>query len=135
MLITALLLLLLPLAYASSEASLSTSPVTPTREGMRELVVVFSDLDGTLIHYPEDLSEDEELGQPGNRILKLPPSSTGLKGIISSGTLAKCRGLRAKGIKLVLQRGMRTATLLKRLQVALTAAIRCIRSRRCCALF
>ena len=115
-----LLSLLMPFAHSSSsEATLSTPPqVTSLKEEMRELLVVFSDLDGTLIHYPQDLLSDDDTasrGRPGNRILKLPPSSTGLEGIISSGTLAKCRDLRAKGIKLVLVSGMRTATLLKRL--------------------
>lgn len=76
--------------------------------------MVFSDLDGTLIHYPEDRS-DRPTDEEGNRILELPPSATGMRGLISSKTLALCRDLRRKGIKLVLVSGMRTSTLIKRL--------------------
>ena len=81
-----------------------------------KLLIVFSDLDGTLIHYPHDRSPSGLfVNENGNRILELPPSATGMKGIISSGTLVKCRDLRRNNVKLVLMSGMRTGTLLKRL--------------------
>lgn len=100
----------------------SSSPVlTPRREATmatgdasssdNAIHIVFSDVDGTLVHYPaENNLEMEE----GNRILQLPPSATGMRGIISSRTLVYCRLLRREQ-KLVLISGMRTATLLKRL--------------------
>jgi hypothetical protein len=79
-----------------------------------DILIVFSDLDGTLIHYPANMPNYSE-SHSGNRILELPPSATGLKGVISSRTLSRCRDLRKAGIKLVLVSGMRTSTLLKRL--------------------
>jgi len=84
------------------------------------LVAVFSDVDGTLVHYPRGndkvLLENNqlEIGK-SNRILKLPPSATGMQGMISSQTLANCQELRSTGTKLVLVSGMRTSTLLARL--------------------
>jgi hypothetical protein len=74
------------------------------------LLIVFSDLDGTLIHYPEVVDHAEE-----EQILQLPPSSTGMVGIISLQTLLKCQEIRKKGVKFVLVSGMRSSTLLKRL--------------------
>ena len=79
-----------------------------------DIRVIFSDVDGTLVHYPEE-SSDENKQKAGNRILKLPPSATGMQGIISSRTLEYCRELRRQNKKLVLISGMRTTTLLKRL--------------------
>lgn len=78
-----------------------------------DICIVFSDVDGTLVHYPEDLNNEKE--EEGNRILKLPPSATGMQGIISSRTMVYCRELRRNKQKLVLVSGMRTSTLLKRL--------------------
>mmetsp|Transcript_6765 Transcript_6765/g.8839 ORF Transcript_6765/g.8839 Transcript_6765/m.8839 type:complete len:389 (+) Transcript_6765:46-1212(+) len=78
-----------------------------------DIQVIFSDVDGTLVHYPEDV--DKHKGSSGNRILALPPSSTGMRGIISSRTLDRCQSLRRYGKKLVIISGMRTSTLLKRL--------------------
>jgi hypothetical protein len=75
--------------------------------------VVFSDVDGTLVHYP---SEDIQENETGNRIVYLPASSTGMRGIISSRTLQLCQTIRReKKSKLVLVSGMRTSTLLNRL--------------------
>jgi hypothetical protein len=72
-----------------------------------DILVVFSDLDGTLIHYPDKI--------PGTKgLLKLPPSATGMRGIISSKTLAQIQDIGAKGIKFVLVSGMRTSTFLSR---------------------
>jgi hypothetical protein len=50
--------------------------------------VVFSDLDGTLIHYPENIDELER-NEEKRHFIKLPPSSTGLKGSLqASNTLS-----------------------------------------------
>lgn len=80
------------------------------------LKIIFSDVDGALIHYPKK-NEDYELScaTDDNRILALPPSATGMRGIVSSKTLAACRDLRQAGTLLVLVSGMRTSTLLSRL--------------------
>lgn len=72
--------------------------------------VIFSDVDGTLVHYPSVPGD-----KPQDHILKLPPSATGMQGIISTDTLVKCQQLRKGGRKLVLISGMRTSTLLKRI--------------------
>lgn len=80
-------------------------------ESSHETLVVFSDVDGTLVHYPDKIPR----GTKGNSILKLPPSSTGLRGVISSKTIAMVRDVRKKGVKFVLVSGMRTSTLLARL--------------------
>jgi hypothetical protein len=85
-----------------------------------DLAIVFSDIDGTLLHYPTPTTDDQEKGAQeensnGNRILELPPSSTGMIGVISSKTLSQCQDVRREGVKLVLVSGMRSSTLLKRL--------------------
>ncbi|KAL3930840.1 MAG: hypothetical protein SGBAC_011588 [Bacillariaceae sp.] len=81
--------------------------------------IIFSDIDGSLIHYPKSQHNNETQehhDDESNRILALPPSATGLRGAISSRTLVTCRDLRVeKGVKLVLVTGARTSTLLNRL--------------------
>lgn len=112
----------------SAQATSTDKPTIPPRTSAaktmskndnsdkEQLLIVFSDLDGTLIHYPRDQSVSSSwANENGNRILELPPSATGMRGIISAGTLVKCRDLRHKKIKLVLMSGMRTGTLLRRL--------------------
>jgi len=84
-----------------------------TETKMKDLLVVFSDIDGTLVHYPKDI--DSLPQQLGNHIIQLPPSATGMKGVISSLTLRKCQEIRRHGVKLVLVSGMRTSTFVKRL--------------------
>ena len=74
---------------------------------------VFSDVDGTLVHYPDNIAN--EAAEEGNRIVKLPPSSTGMQGIISSASLAKCQEIRKLGKKLTIVSGMRSTTMLKRI--------------------
>ena len=71
--------------------------------------IVFSDVDGTLVHYPRPLPDNDA------NIIALPPSSTGMRAIISPETLRLCRDIRQRGRKLVLVSGMRTTTLLHRL--------------------
>lgn len=82
---------------------------------LEQLKIVFSDIDGALIHYPKGEDKDDSHADPSNHILTLPPSATGMKGVISSLTLQSCRELRKAGVKLVLVSGMRTSTLLNRL--------------------
>jgi hypothetical protein len=75
--------------------------------------IVFSDVDGTLVHYPDDTRQENE---PGNKTIYLPASSTGMRGVISSKTLQLCQKMRREeNVKLVLVSGMRTSTLIKRL--------------------
>jgi hypothetical protein len=78
------------------------------------LVAVFSDVDGTLVHYPSD-PEGLVEKYPARGLILLPPSSTGMQGIISSRTFRLCRDIRRRGTKLVLVSGMRASTLLARL--------------------
>jgi hydroxymethylpyrimidine pyrophosphatase-like HAD family hydrolase len=92
--------------------------------------VIFSDIDGTCVHY--DMGETlvafqgeglERLGleraqfPDGNSawVLALPESSSGSRGIISVDSLAKYETLRSLGRKVVLVSGCRFATLLQRL--------------------
>ena len=88
------------------EYGLGTTPIP------KNINFVFSDVDGTLVHYPDEVQDNE----PGNKILYLPASSTGMRGIISSKTLQLCQQLRREhNVKLVLVSGMRTSTLINRL--------------------
>jgi hypothetical protein len=102
-------------AEASSSPLLAphreTTMATIDSSSDKAIHMVFSDIDGTLVHYQVESSFDME---KGNRVLQLPSSATGMRGIISSRTLVYCRELRRER-KLVLISGMRTATLLKRL--------------------
>lgn len=97
----------------SSTAVSDEAATTSNMATDQTIKVVFSDVDGTLAHYPEDVESIAE--ERGNKIVRLPPSSTGMRGIISSRTFVKAKQIREKGVKLVLISGMRTATLLKRL--------------------
>ena len=91
---------------------------------VRDLAIVFSDLDGTLIHYPDKTSglfSADEI----KRFVQLPESSTGMAGIISAETLRLCQEVRRNEVKLVLVSGMRTSTLLKRLPYLPRADVYC----------
>ena len=71
--------------------------------------IIFSDVDGTLVHYLENQNYTTD-------VIELPPSSTGMQGIISSKTLVQCQQLRQRcQRKLVLMSGMRTSTLWNRM--------------------
>eukprot|EP00930_Biecheleria_cincta_P071922 TRINITY_DN59371_c0_g1_i1.p1 TRINITY_DN59371_c0_g1~~TRINITY_DN59371_c0_g1_i1.p1 ORF type:complete len:338 (+),score=57.83 TRINITY_DN59371_c0_g1_i1:69-1082(+) len=87
--------------------------------------IIFSDIDGTLVHLERDL---EELGQlsadalefaPAGRgslaIRPLPASSTGLQGFISERTLRLVAELRRAGHLVVLISGARSSTFMQRL--------------------
>jgi len=87
----------------------SSNDVSNKLNSQEETLLVFSDLDGTLIHYPDSLPDNDE------SLLKLPPSSTGLRGIVSCETLKLTQELRRQGKKFILISGMRTTTLLNRL--------------------
>jgi hypothetical protein len=110
----------LPLCCTSGSAVASTTSPYITKQGLettmtttKDIQILFSDVDGTLVHYPEAV--DEHVGTESNKIIRLPPSSTGMQGIISSETFRKCQALRQNGKKLVLVSGMRSSTLLKRI--------------------
>jgi hypothetical protein len=81
--------------------------------GSSDIRIVYSDVDGTLVHYPDNL--DDHVGTADNEIIRLPPSATGLQGIISTETFRKCQEIRRRGKKLVLISGMRSTTLWKRI--------------------
>jgi len=79
---------------------------------------VFSDIDGTLVHYPVDLSKEDN-----SLLIHLPPSKTGTRGVISRKTLYLCQKLRSvnNGTPLILVSGMRTTTLFQRMPYLPTA--------------
>jgi hypothetical protein len=109
----------LPRAFQSAGTSASSQPIrsTTTRTTVlhdRPPKIIFSDIDGSLVHYEKNTGDNDNK-ERDDTILALPPSATGMKGIISFQTLALCRELRQKGVKLVLVSGMRTSTLLNRL--------------------
>ncbi len=56
-------------------------------------IVVFSDVDGTLVHYPSSSSTTTTTTN-NDSLLYLPPSMTGSRGVISSKTLVLCHQLR-----------------------------------------
>lgn len=97
---------------SSSRRLLSASNANSENTGHLEtLKIVFSDVDGALVHY----IDGGKTPASDRQILSLPPSATGMKGIISAQTLKSFRGLREKGVIVVLVSGMRTSTLLNRL--------------------
>jgi hydroxymethylpyrimidine pyrophosphatase-like HAD family hydrolase len=97
--------------------------------------IVFSDVDGTLAHYPSNLEQeaDGDGNGDGNGLIILPPSKTGTRGVLSKRTLELCHALRRGSVAssspshadspqrqsrqtpLVLISGMRTTTLFQRL--------------------
>jgi hypothetical protein len=99
---------------SASTPSIAAAPimenVIPPGDSEKDILVVFSDLDGTLVHYPKKLPKSER----HNALLKLPPSTTGMRGIVSSKTLSLTQDIRKKGAKFVLVSGMRTSTFLNR---------------------
>ena len=96
--------------------------------------IIFSDIDGSLIHYPKSSNNNginaaDNNDDTDNEIIYLPSSATGMRGIISSKTLALCNELRTnKGVKLVLVTGARTSTLLSRLPYLPKADVYCTES-------
>lgn len=86
-------------------------------------MAVFSDIDGTLVHYPAHVmqqnintrNDDGDIDDKKSDLLYLPPSKTGQRGVISSKTLRLCQQLRNKGVPFVLVTGARSTTLFQRL--------------------
>ena len=87
-----------------------------TMAAERHKHAVFSDIDGTLVHYPVDLSKEDN-----SLLIHLPPSKTGTRGVISRKTLYLCQKLRSNGTPLILVSGMRTTTLFQRMPYLPTA--------------
>jgi hypothetical protein len=92
--------------------------------------VLFSDIDGTCVMYPDvqspltDSAGDQDenglwpttaLDGSQASLLRLPPSSSGAQGVISARTLQLYASLRALGVKLVLISGGRLSTIMQRL--------------------
>ena len=98
---------------ASGVSPSTTTPKHPLKEDSNEIKIVFSDLDGTLIHYPDP---EEGSKEKKGELLEFPKSSTGLVGVISAKTLSLVDEIRNQNnVKFVLVSGMRTSTLLQRL--------------------
>ena len=102
------------LSYCSSDLKVVEPIISKsfqiTNKMKKPIQIIFSDVDGTLVHYP-DLTKVEE----NKNLLYLPASSTGMRGIISYKTLELCSQIREEGKKIVLVSGMRTSTLFSRL--------------------
>lgn len=96
------------------------------------LRVLFSDVDGTLVHYTKHLEHWGNFveaavassphrdfaykdGHVTRDVLPLPPSTTGVIGHISLATLRLVRGLREAGCRFVIVSGARTSTMLQRM--------------------
>lgn len=99
--------------------------------------IIFSDIDGTLVHYPSQEAQREvwaddhglvtgpsvdrgfsvykDTAGRKHRVMQLPPSTTGLRGIIGARTLSASAALRANGYPLILVSGARSSTVLQRL--------------------
>ena len=120
--------LLLAFIFLSSllTAVVSSNIAMPTH-------VVFSDVDGTLVHYPNHLPRPDATttDAASSDLIYLPPSKTGTRGVLSKRTLELCHTLRTgasrsslssnqassirKTTPLVLISGMRSTTLFQRL--------------------
>eukprot|EP00531_Pseudo-nitzschia_arenysensis_P004155 CAMPEP_0116132338 /NCGR_PEP_ID=MMETSP0329-20121206/9491_1 /TAXON_ID=697910 /ORGANISM="Pseudo-nitzschia arenysensis, Strain B593" /LENGTH=477 /DNA_ID=CAMNT_0003626839 /DNA_START=52 /DNA_END=1482 /DNA_ORIENTATION=+ len=101
-------------SVAPASLPITSASITESNTSENDIKIVFSDLDGTLIHYPP--SQDENKHSKGKQLLEFPPSSTGLVGIISAKTLSLVDEIRNQNnVKFVLVSGMRTSTLLQRL--------------------
>ena len=83
-----------------------------------KIQIVFSDLDGTLIHYPITPPP------PNDSLIHLPPSKTGKRGILSTKTKELCDTLRTN-LKLIYVSGMRHTTLMKRIPFLPKADVYC----------
>lgn len=79
---------------------------------IKQTFFVFADCDGTLVHYPDKIPSSED----ATHLLMLPPSSTGMRGIISHETLSLVQEIRQRGsAKMIIVSGMRSSTLFNRL--------------------
>ena len=132
-------LIITPAASSSSSSSLSSPSAMPTSNNSNTFSV-FSDVDGTLVHYPAHLQgqriggnddHSTENDKEDHSLLYLPPSKTGTRGIISKRTLQLVHELRYGSNEeeqsttatcnskaktpFILISGMRTTTLFQRL--------------------
>ena len=98
--------LLVSTTASDCRSSMMTSPSSSCK------MAVFSDIDGTLVHYPP---AHHVMQQDTNDLLYLPPSKTGQRGVISFKTLRLCQQLRNEGVPFVLVTGARSTTLFQRL--------------------
>lgn len=114
-----------PHQRARVDVSQEYSGMRTAHDMSSKIAVVFSDVDGTLVHYDDDNASNLASSEEGNQILQLPPSATGMRGVISSRTLRQCSEIRRRGTKLVLVSGMRTTTLLNRLPFLPKADVYC----------
>jgi hypothetical protein len=86
------------LSKKSHQSIDSSSPTTS--ENRSSFRIVFSDVDGTLVHYPTTTTHNSKKNDDNNiktttsTLLHLPPSKTGSRGVISSQTLLLCHQLR-----------------------------------------
>jgi len=111
----------IPLMAATEYSSAWTNLGSKLNQRRRPIIrAVLSDIDGTLVHYSDEVQEEG--------LIRLPPSSTGMKGVISQNTINLCQRIRNAKVELednhggdrrhvilVLVSGMRTNTLLQRL--------------------
>jgi hypothetical protein len=111
----------IPLMAATEYSSAWTNLGSKLNQRRRPIIrAVLSDIDGTLVHYSDEVQEEG--------LIRLPPSSTGMKGVISQNTINLCQRIRhakvelednhggdSRHVILVLVSGMRTNTLLQRL--------------------
>lgn len=92
----------------SVDPSVYVRPDQQESQNLRDkILLVFSDLDGTLIHYPKEVV-------PNEKNIQLPASSTGLVGVVSKRTFQLCQQVRQR-VPLYFVSGMRFTTLLARL--------------------
>lgn len=104
--------LLVSTTASDCRSSMTTSPSSSCK------MAVFSDIDGTLVHYPRAqhvMQQDINTNTSNDDLLYLPPSKTGRRGVISSKTLRLCQQLRNEGVPFVLVTGARSTTLFQRL--------------------
>ncbi|KAL6759566.1 hypothetical protein V8C86DRAFT_1807886 [Haematococcus lacustris] len=80
-----------------------------------ETRIVFSDIDGTIMHSLEDLEEGAASRLTDGSYLLTPPSASGRQGVISTRTLRQVASLRRQGVLCVIITGARLSTLLMRL--------------------
>ncbi|KAL3770200.1 hypothetical protein ACHAWU_009140 [Discostella pseudostelligera] len=85
----------------STESKLISSSKASFSRRRCSSCIVFSDVDGTLVHYPTHLpkpNDDNGLvstnEEKASTLLHLPPSQTGSRGVISTQTLLLCHRLR-----------------------------------------
>uniref|UniRef100_A0A7S0WP63 Sucrose phosphatase-like domain-containing protein n=1 Tax=Pyramimonas obovata TaxID=1411642 RepID=A0A7S0WP63_9CHLO len=99
-------------------------------DNKKKIKIVFSDIDGTFVHYPKKLEglgriEEDPNSPTGlhfvskasgacHPLIALPASSTGQQGFLSLETLKMVRKLREAGIQFAIITGARYATVLER---------------------